>query len=101
MISDDEPVTIKVVRHEAPRDALSLADHALLGFEKREQLRRFLGAHHVPVVADGKTLRFTRADFLAAMARGARVLPARAKRPAANDDALAALPAHLRAKVAR
>lgn len=65
---------VQITQVLPPRDALSLDDHELLGFAKREHLRRFLLAHHVPVVADGKNLRFQRADFLAGMDRGKRVL---------------------------
>lgn len=76
---------VQITQVLPPRDVLSLADFELLGFETRAKLRRFLTAHHVPVVVDGKTLRFTRADILAGLARGARPLASR-KAPAKKPE---------------
>lgn len=94
-MSTETTAPVQITQVLPPRDAYALADHEALGFAKREQLRRFLLAHHVPVVVDGHELRFTRADFLAGMARGARLLALapRAKRPStAAANAVAPLP---------
>lgn len=91
---------VQITQVLPPRDAYSLADHEALGFAKREMLRRFLVSHHVPVVVDGKELRFTRADFLGAMLRGARVLPPK-KRAGSLPPEPSSLPADIEAGLAR
>lgn len=75
--------TVQITQVLPPRDTYSLRDHLLLGFGKREQLRRWLIANHVRVAPDGHELRFSREEYLAGMGRASRLLALapRAKRP--------------------